>query len=505
MQRCFLLCILDGIGINPRVEGNAFAQADTPILDRLLKSCPNTTLQTHGERVGLPAGQMGNSEVGHLNIGAGRVVEQWLFRIGRFLEKDSNLASAPAFQNWTAHLTGQVHICGLYSDGGVHSHLTHLLPVIRAVRSRSKSPILLHLFTDGRDTSPHSGLKFIKDLEGELRHLANVSIASISGRFFAMDRDNRWERVQKAYDAIVKGSGKNHPSASQGIEASYAADVTDEFIEPFLTNYTGAKEGDSFIFFNFREDRMRELTSALTEPSFSGFSRPFVVNSDKCLGFTQYGRESKIPVIFEHIEIRNYLGEYLSTHGVAQLRVAETEKYPHVTYFLNGGSEAVLPGEDRKLIPSPRDVATYDLRPEMSADGVTQAVIDGIRSRKYGLIVVNFANCDMVGHTGVLQAAIKAVETVDQSLGKILVELEKENGEGLILADHGNCEQMINYSDGTPHTSHTLYPVRLIAISPNKALKLSEGGALCDVAPTLLTMMGLKVPNEMTGRSLIAA
>lgn len=502
MNRTHLLCILDGVGLNPRQESNAVALADTPTLDRLLKECPSTTLETHGERVGLPSGQMGNSEVGHLNIGAGRVVEQWLYRIEKHL-KGNGLALDAKFSKWASGITGTIHLCGLCSDGGVHSHIGHIEPVIAGIRALSSAPIRLHLFTDGRDTAPRSGAGFVAGLENALAKYVNCRIATIGGRYFGMDRDKRWERVKRAYDSIVLGAGEKFASAAQGIEASYSKDVTDEFIDPFVVNYSGIAAPDSFLFFNFREDRMREISAALTSADFTEFPRPLVVPAEQSLSFTQYGKSSKIPVLFEHQEIRNYLGEYLASQGVSQLRVAETEKYPHVTYFLNGGNEIAVSGEERRLIPSPRDVATYDLKPEMSAEGVKQAVIEGIRSGKFGLIVVNFANGDMVGHTGVLSAAIKAVETVDSCLGEILRELGAAHGRGLILADHGNCEQMVNYADGTPHTAHTTYPVPLVLFSDERGVHLSSGGALCDVAPTMLDLMGLKSPPEMGGRSLL--
>lgn len=502
MNKTHLLCILDGVGLNPRAEANAVAMANKPTLDRILKSYPNTTLQTHGERVGLPDGQMGNSEVGHLNIGAGRVVEQWLFRIGRFL-REGRLATNSRFLNWVSSVKGTIHICGLCSDGGVHSHIDHIEPTVAAIRAKTSAPIKLHLFTDGRDTPPKSGASYIQRLENSLKKHQASTIGTIGGRYFGMDRDNRWERVKKAYDAIVSARGGQFGSAHEGINQNYQKDITDEFIEPFTVNYSGVAAHDSFLFFNFREDRMREISSALTSPTFKEFERPFVIDAARCLAFTQYGKESKVPVLFEHTEIKNYLGEYLAAQGIAQLRVAETEKYPHVTYFLNGGNEAPVKDETRKLVPSPRDVATYDLKPEMSAQGVTEAVIEGLKSQKYGLIVVNFANGDMVGHTGVLSAAIKAVETVDQCLGKILDALKDVGGRALILADHGNCEQMINYEDGTPHTSHTTFPVPLVLISDSPGAKLKNGGALCDVAPTMIDLMGLKQPAEMTGRSLL--
>ena len=501
-----LVCILDGFGLNSKEEGNAVAQARKPNIDRLMRSCPMTTLITHGERVGLPDGQMGNSEVGHLNIGAGREVEQWLLRISRAL-KGEFLSSSSQWREFVsvAQSSPTIHVIGLYSSGGVHSHLNHLHLLIERLLKESKSEVRLHLFTDGRDVSPNSARDDIEALQQFLSDKPRCKISTICGRFYGMDRDKRWERTKKAYDLIVKGVGASESDPLDFLERSYAEGITDEFIEPGVVNSAPVKEGDSIVFFNFREDRMRQIVRSLVVSDFDGFPREATpVKSQNILCFTDYDHTFHLPFLFEQLEIKNHLGEVVSSHGLRQLRVAETEKYPHVTYFLNGGIEKPYRGEDRVMVPSPRDVKTYDQKPEMSAAEVTQKVIEGISSRQYGLIVVNFANCDMVGHTGDLSAAVKAVETVDNCLGLIIGELEKINGVAVIFADHGNAEQMVNYSDGSPFTAHTTYPVPFI-IFGHSTKTLRQGGALCDVAPTVLQIMGISQPKEMTGQSLIAS
>ncbi len=501
-----LLCILDGFGLNPDSRGNAVALAKKPVIDQLIKEYPNSTLVTFGERVGLPAGQMGNSEVGHLNIGAGREVEQWLLRISRALA-GSFMRDSTTYRRFLSANQGQrtVHVVGLLSNGGVHSHSDHLkllLPLL--VNDLPEARIALHLISDGRDVAPTAFLQDLRDLELLLEKLPRCSIRSIAGRFYAMDRDKRWDRVKMAYGAIAAGLGVTISNAGTYVQQSYAKGVTDEFLEPAVLGSYPALADDAYVFVNFREDRMRETVSALCSPTFAEFERSIPAPApERVLCFTQYDHSLHLPFLFEQIEIKNHLGEVIANNGIKQLRVAETEKYPHVTYFLNGGIEKAFQGEDRQLVPSPRDVKTYDLKPEMSAHGVTELVINGLRSGTYGLIVVNFANCDMVGHTGVVEAGIKAVETVDRCLGKILQTLREVHGQALIIADHGNAEQMINCADGTPHTAHTTYPVPVILVGGPKALKLRPDGALCDVAPTLLAMMGLPKPSEMTGRSLI--
>jgi 2,3-bisphosphoglycerate-independent phosphoglycerate mutase len=506
MNKTTLLCILDGFGLNPNSVGNAVALAKKPVIDRLISECPNATLTTFGERVGLPAGQMGNSEVGHLNIGAGREVEQWLLKISRALSGNFLDTSKP-YQNFlnSSKDSNTIHIVGLLSSGGVHSHSEHLkLLLKRLIGGLGNKKIALHLISDGRDVSPTSFQRDLVDLCDAIGDNSKCQIKTISGRFFAMDRDKRWERVQAAYNAICLGQGFTANSPAEYINDSYSKGVTDEFIEPATFNYQGMQRGDSLVFFNFREDRMREIVSALCAESFDGFERQRQMpERNKILCFTEYDHNLGLPFLFEQSEIKNHLGEVVANSGVKQLRVAETEKYPHVTYFLNGGIEKSYQGEDRQLVPSPRDVKTYDLKPEMSAPGVTELVTTGLRSGQYGLIVVNFANCDMVGHTGVVPAGIKAVETVDSCLGEILKALRDVQGQALIIADHGNAEQMINYADGSPHTAHTTFPVPIILVDYKHGVSLKADGALCDVAPTVLEMMGLPQPAEMTGRSLL--
>lgn len=510
-RKTTLLCILDGLGLNPSTYGNAVAGARKPTLDRLLgggsTGSPNATLITCGERVGLPDGQMGNSEVGHLNIGAGRVVEQWLLRINRALA-GTFLKESQAYREFRANTTGSkgLHVIGLYSDGGVHSHSEHLHLLLSRLTEDFAGNIYVHILTDGRDTAPRSAAGQVEELVAFIATLPNperVHIATVIGRFYAMDRDKRWERVAKAYDAIVRGEGEAATDPVAFIKASYAKEVTDEFIEPGVFQYAGVAEGDGVIFYNFRTDRMREIVRALCLSDFDGFQRasiPFA--GERSLCFTDYDATFGLPYIFPEMEIHNHLGETVSKAGLHQLRVAETEKYPHVTFFFNGGVEAPYVGEDRKLLPSPRDVRTYDEKPQMSAPEVAETVLEAIRSREYDLIVVNFANCDMVGHTGVYEAAVKAVETADTCLGRLLEALETAGGQAVIIADHGNAEQML-HADGTPHTAHTLFPVPVIVWNAADVTTVRDGGALCDVAPTILKLMGVAQPTEMTGQALI--
>jgi 2,3-bisphosphoglycerate-independent phosphoglycerate mutase len=505
MKKPTLLCILDGFGLNPNPEGNAVHQAKKPTYERLTATCPHATLVTYGERVGLPAGQMGNSEVGHLNLGAGREVEQWLLRISRALSGPF-LRESQEYQSFlrTSANSKRIHVIGLYSSGGVHSHAEHLqLLLARLSQDITHSQIILHLMSDGRDVSPTSFHKDITQLMTKLGNYPRCSIGSVCGRFYAMDRDKRWERVQVAYDAIALGKGVVTDDLLGHIERSYQLGVTDEFLEPAVSTACQAEATDAYLFFNFREDRMREIVAALCVPDFTEVHRGAPLPSrERVLCFTDYDHTFHLPYLFPQVEIRNHIGEVISTAGFKQLRVAETEKYPHVTYFFNGGEERAYDGEVRALIPSPRDVKTYDQKPEMSAYGVAEATVEGIRSGSYDFIVVNFANCDMVGHSGVLAAGIKAVETTDTCLGQILNALEQAGGQAVIVADHGNAEQMVNYEDGTPHTAHTTFPVPVIIVGCERASSLRPDGALCDVAPTLLKMMNLPQPAEMTGRSL---
>ncbi len=518
-----LLCILDGFGLNPRREGNAVAMAKTPVFSNLWDSQPHSTLTTFGTRVGLPEGQMGNSEVGHLNIGAGRVVEQWLTRISNALRR-GDLQASVEWKHFLDVLStkSKVHVMGLWSDGGVHSHSEHLYLLLKQLRADFQGSIVLHLFTDGRDTSPTRAGEQLQELETLVSELPGISIGSISGRYYAMDRDNRWERTEQAFRAVAGIECKERfSSAREAIERSYANRVTDEFLLPSQILSATASPSqilpeDGLIFFNFREDRARQIIQSLCLQDFSGFKRPAdfkPFSRDQTLCLTQYDETYQLPVLFPPQRIQQHLGQVVSSAGLTQLRTAETEKYPHVTYFLNGGEEQPFKGEDRLLLPSPRDVATYDLKPEMSAVAVTDRVVKAIQDGGYDLIVVNLANCDMVGHTGVVEAAVRAVETVDACLGRMIAAIETHQGVAIILADHGNAEMMIDYETGEPHTAHTMFPVPVIVVDaangsgkPKATPKhrLRDDGALCDIAPTLLALMKIPQPSEMTGRSLLA-
>jgi 2,3-bisphosphoglycerate-independent phosphoglycerate mutase len=499
------LCILDGLGLNPKTEGNAVASATIPCIDDLLKNSPSSTLTTFGEAVGLPEGQMGNSEVGHLNIGAGRVVEQWLVRIKNGLQNGQAFNSVVYrnFINQTA-ASKSVHLIGLFSDGGVHSHIGHLKLLLPQLRKDFQGEILLHLITDGRDTSPTSGSTYLESFSEWLESIDNCRIATVTGRFFAMDRDNRWERTESAVNIVAHGTGQDVESFSQYLQECYSNGTTDEFIEPSCINYQGIQEGDGVLFWNFRADRMRQLVSALCLSEFPEFARDFpLFGSERTLLFTQYDSEYNLPCLFEPTEMKRYLGEVVANGELRQLRAAETEKYPHVTYFLNGGQETKLPGEERILVPSPRDVKTYDLKPEMSAHALIEAVLKRLSEGGISFLALNFANADMVGHTGNLAAATKAVETVDCCLKKLLEHAKSCGAAVVVIADHGNAEQMLDYQTGKPHTAHTTYPVPVAVFNAPEVKSLRSDGALCDVAPTVLDLMGLKKPDEMTGRSLL--
>lgn len=497
-----LLCILDGFGINKNREHNAIALANTPYIDNLLKTCPNATLQASGLYVGLPDGQMGNSEVGHLNIGAGRVVEQWLVRISREL-KEGKLTQIPSYKNFLSNLKddGKIHLFGLFSDGGIHSYLEHLQLLIENLTKNTDKTICIHMITDGRDTEPMDAKNQYESFSKFLAQYKNVKIADITGRFYAMDRDKRWDRVKRAFDMYTKLDAPRISSIEEYLQKSYDNNVGDEFIEPAILNDLQVTENDSLIFWNYRADRMREIVKAFGIEDFDGFERSIkAINKNQILCFTEYDETYNLPVLFEKIDIKNFLSEVVSKKGLKQFKTAETEKYAHVTFFLNGGIEAPVPNEDREVIPSPRDVKTYDEKPEMSAYKVCDKVIEVINSKKYDLVVVNFANPDMVGHTGIESAAIKAIETVDSCVSKIFDTLLSLGGQGLIIADHGNAESMLN-ENGTPNTAHTtnLVPVILVGYKNNVTLK---DGALCDVAPTILKMMGIEKPSEMTGNAL---
>jgi 2,3-bisphosphoglycerate-independent phosphoglycerate mutase len=502
-----VLCIVDGFGINPNPLGNAVLAATKPNFDRLFANYPHNTLVTHGVRVGLPEGYMGNSEVGHLNIGAGRVVLQWLYRISHEL-KSGFLERSATFSQFSHAITptAKIHLVGLYSDGGVHSYGEHLHILIDRLLILHPGEIVLHLITDGRDTAPQIAAQEVRTLLTFLETRPRCTIASVSGRFYAMDRDKRWERTKCAYDAIVGGIDEGTPKAGivKWIESAYQKGTGDEFLEPAVFAQRPINDADGVIFWNFRADRMRQLVAAMTQTNFDGFVRVAPSHAaTRTLLFTNYNPTFKLPYLFEPITIEDHLGAVVSNAGLQQLRTAETEKYPHVTYFFNGGVETAWPGEERSLIPSPREVKTYDEKPEMSAFAVKDVVVNAILALRHDLIVVNFANCDMVGHTGVLAAATRAVEVVDQCVGEITKALDSVGGQMLLLADHGNCEQMIDYETGVPHTAHTTFPVPVLLYTKDTTAKLRGGGALCDVAPTILTMMNLPQPNAMTGRSLL--
>ncbi|SHH94257.1 2,3-bisphosphoglycerate-independent phosphoglycerate mutase [Sporanaerobacter acetigenes] len=501
-----MLMILDGWGLEEKKEGNAIKLAKTPNYDRLLKEYPNTKLSPSGLSVGLPDGQMGNSEVGHLNIGAGRIVYQELTRItksiedGDFFHKEEFLQ---AIESAKAN-NSKIHVMGLVSDGGVHSHNTHLYALLELFKKEGIENVCIHAFLDGRDVSPTSGKNYIEELEKKINEIGVGKIATVSGRYYAMDRDKRWERVKLAYDAMVLGNGKKEVGAVEAIEKSYAEDVTDEFVVPTVI-YKDEKpvatieDGDSIIFFNFRPDRAREITRAIVDEKFEGFERQKKVETFY-VTMTQYDKTiENVHIAYKPEKYKNTLGEYVSKLGMKQLRIAETEKYAHVTFFFNGGVEEPNANEDRVLIPSPK-VATYDMQPEMSAIEVKNEVINRIKMDEYDLIILNFANPDMVGHTGDLEATIKAVETIDTCIGEIVEEILNRNGKLMITADHGNAEKMID-EEGHPVTSHTTNKVPCIIIGEGK-VHLREG-KLADISPTLLRMMNIEIPSEMTGQSLI--
>ncbi|MDE2516209.1 MAG: 2,3-bisphosphoglycerate-independent phosphoglycerate mutase [Rhodospirillales bacterium] len=497
-----MLVILDGFGWREERADNAVLLADTPNFDRLWQDCPHAFLRTSGGDVGLPDGQMGNSEVGHTNIGAGRVVMQELPRIGRAIA-DGSLAKNEALADFTAALKksgGTCHLMGLVSPGGVHAHQDHAA-ALAGMLARAGIPTVIHAFTDGRDTPPRSGAEDLARLVTALP--ADTRIATVCGRYFAMDRDKRWDRVQRAWKAMVLAEGEKAEDAVAVPRAAYAQDVTDEFIAPtVIGDYAGMKDGDGVLCFNFRADRAREILAALLDPAFDGFARARSPKLAAALGMARYSDDLApfLGVLFPPQSLTRILGEVVSEAGRTQLRMAETEKYPHVTYFLNGGREKPFAGEDRIMVPSPK-VATYDLQPEMSAPELTDKAVAAIESGKYDLIVLNFANPDMVGHTGSLPAAIKAVETVDAGLGRIARAVAAQAGALLVTADHGNCELMKDPETGGPHTAHTTNPVPVLLMGGGA--KALHDGRLADLAPTLLALMGLDQPDEMTGRSLI--
>jgi 2,3-bisphosphoglycerate-independent phosphoglycerate mutase len=505
-----ILVILDGFGINPRKEGNAVASAVKPNLDALLRDYPSSRLSMSGVDVGLPEGQMGNSEVGHMILGAGRIVYQELTLVHKDIDEGRfyhNKVLLEALRK-TKESSGRLHLMGLLGDGGVHSHQRHLEAILELARREKIDHVYPHLFLDGRDTPPNSAEQFMFDLNEKLKAYPNVKVATISGRYYAMDRDKRWDRVEKAYLCLTEGSGNKAESALAAIRNSYQEKITDEFVLP--TAVEGVvpegliRDGDGVIFFNFRADRARELTRALIEADFKEFPRQRRIELATFTTLTQYDETFNVPVAYPPREIRRVLGEVASQAGLRQLRIAETEKYAHVTYFFNGGEEKKFPGEERILIPSPREVATYDLKPEMSAREVTEAMVKYLAEQDVGLVVANYANADMVGHTGNFDASVKAVEVLDECLGRVVDAALRKKGTVIITADHGNIEQLIDYDTGMPHTAHTtnLVPVMLID-EGRKSCRLNQGTAI-DVAPTVLELLKLPQPKEMTGKSLIA-
>jgi 2,3-bisphosphoglycerate-independent phosphoglycerate mutase len=509
-KKPLMLMILDGWGINPNRENNAVALAATPNLDRLLQHYPHTPILTSGMAVGLPEGQMGNSEVGHLNLGAGRIVYQDLTRITKAID-DGDFFTNQTLLGCIAKTKtagGRLHLMGLLSDGGVHSHNSHLYALVELARRQGVKDVFIHCLLDGRDTPPQSGADYLQQLETELARIGTGTIATVMGRYYAMDRDNRWDRVEKAFNAMVNGNGECHATAA-AIANSYAAGVTDEFVIPCVICADGApagqvRDGDGFISFNFRSDRAREITRALARDDCPGFDRHHRPSLSSYVCMTEYDATFGLPLAFGPEELTNILGDVLAAAGKTQLRIAETEKYAHVTFFFNGGVEEPFPGEDRALIPSPQEVATYDEKPEMSAYLVTDELIRRLEQECSDVIILNFANCDMVGHTGILPAAIKAVETVDACAGQIVAKVRELGGRVLITADHGNAEQMAD-EQGEPYTAHTTNPVWLILVDDaRKDAALRDGGRLCDIAPTMLELLGLPQPKEMTGQSLLA-
>ncbi|WP_422000560.1 2,3-bisphosphoglycerate-independent phosphoglycerate mutase [Roseovarius mucosus] len=503
MPKPVVLCILDGWGLSDSPHANAPHLAQTPVFDQLMATCPHATLITHGPDVGLPRGQMGNSEVGHTNIGAGRVVAMDLGQIDLSID-DGSFFSNTALQGFIAKMKasgGRAHLLGLMSDGGVHGHLNHIAAAARAL-TEAGVPVLLHALTDGRDVAPKSArvqLEALRDLMPP-----EVRIATVTGRYFAMDRDNRWSRVQEAYEAIVSGRGLRCPDPRMAITNAYARSETDEFITAtVIGDYAGARDGDGLFCLNFRADRSREILQAVADPAFAAFERGECPQWAALLGMVEYSEAHTawFDTVFPSRDIVNTLAEWVAQHGLCQFHLAETEKYPHVTFFLNGGKEQPEPGEDRYMAPSP-NVATYDLKPEMSADEVTTRLVAAIRGR-YDLIVVNYANPDMVGHTGDLKAAMAACEAVDRGLGKVVAALAEVGGTMIVTADHGNCEVMVDPETGGPHTAHTLNPVPVILLGGPEGAGLRAGGRLADLAPTVLQLMGLKQPVEMTGETLL--
>ena len=511
-----VLLILDGYGLNEKTEGNAVALANTPVMDKLMKECPFVPGNASGMAVGLPDGQMGNSEVGHLNMGAGRIVYQELTRITKEIQ-DGDFFTNPGLMSAVENCkknNSSLHMYGLLSDGGVHSHNTHLYGLLELAKRNGLEKVYVHCFLDGRDTPPQSAKGFAEDLEAKMKEIGVGKIATVSGRYYAMDRDNNYDRVEKAYDAMTKAVGNEAASAPEGIQASYDAGVNDEFVVPFVVKENGApvatiKEGDSVIFFNFRPDRAREITHVFCDDDFDKFNRGPRMDI-KYVCFSDY--DPLIPnkeVAFHKVEVTNTFGEWLAAKGMKQARIAETEKYAHVTFFFNGGVETPNEGEERILVNSPKYVATYDQKPRMSAYTVCDKLEEAITAKDdngeavYDVIICNFANPDMVGHTGVVEAAVNAVEAIDQCVGEVVDFVKQVGGVMFICADHGNCEQLIDYETGAPFTAHTTNPVPFILVNAEPGTKLRAGGCLADIVPTLIELMGEEQPKEMTGKSLI--
>jgi 2,3-bisphosphoglycerate-independent phosphoglycerate mutase len=504
-----ILVVLDGFGINPKKEGNAIANASMPNMDSLLRNYPTSSLSMSGLDVGLPDGQMGNSEVGHMILGAGRIVYQDLTLIHKDID-EGNFDKNPIILNalkTTKAAGGRLHLMGLLGDGGVHSHQRHMEALIGMAQREKVAPVYLHLFLDGRDTPPNSAEQFIVDLNDKLKAWPDVKVATLIGRYYAMDRDKRWDRVEKAYLCLTEGAGKLADSPLEAIRNSYKEGVTDEFVLPTVIRSAVPegliRDGDGVIFFNFRADRARELTRALIDADFKEFPRTRCLKLATYTTMTQYDETFRVPVAYPPRELRKILGEVASQHGLKQLRIAETEKYAHVTYFFNGGEEKEFPGEQRILIPSPKDVPTYEFKPEMSARQVTEALVKKFSEEPINLVIANFANADMVGHTGNFAASVKACEVIDECLGKVVDAALSKKGRVVITADHGNIEQLIDYDTGMPHTAHTINRVPVILVDEErKRSRLKEGTAI-DVAPTVLQLLELPQPSEMTGHSLI--
>ena len=509
-KRPTVLMILDGYGLNDKTEGNAVALAKTPVMDKLMKEYPFVKGYASGLAVGLPDGQMGNSEVGHINMGAGRIVYQELTRITKEIEDGSffeNEELKDAMNNCKKN-DSSLHLYGLLSDGGVHSHNTHLYALLEMAKKEGLDKVYVHCFLDGRDTPPASGKDFVSALADKMKEIGVGKIAAVMGRYYAMDRDNNWDRVEKAWDAMVKGEGEQTDDAVAGVQASYDAGVTDEFVVPMVVTENGKpvatiNENDSVIFYNFRPDRAREITRAFCADDFDGFDRGKRMNLTYVC-FAEY--DVTIPnkeIAFKKVEITNTFGEILASKGLKQARIAETEKYAHVTFFFNAGVEEPNEGEDRILVDSPKYVPTYDKKPRMSAYTVCDELCKAITSDKYDVIICNFANPDMVGHTGVIDSAVKAIEVIDECVGEVVNFIKEVDGQMFICADHGNAEQLVDYETGDPFTAHTTNPVPFILVNADDKYTLAEGGCLADIAPTLLELMGIEQPAEMTGKSLL--